>query len=304
MTRRDVDRIGVLGLGRMGRPVARRLVDAGYSVAGFDPDASRLAVAVQHGITAADSAADTAMRCDLLLTVLPGAQELREAMLGVGSGARALRPGSCWLDLTSNDPRTAEEVAGALAARGVGSVGAPMGGGPTDAWAGTLRFTVGGGTAEVDRVLPVLAVLGGGSAVTHTGDGVGSAFVTKLLSNALWFGQVVAVTEVLLLGQALGLTVGAMREALASGPGSSAFITEHLDALLAGDDLATFNLSRVVDELDTLTSLAQEHGLTLELTGLVGRLHREALEHFGPVDGELMAARLLEARAGRTIRSA
>lgn len=299
-----MDRIGVLGLGRMGLPVARHLVDAGYAVTGFDPDASRLAVAVQHGITAADSAPDTAMRCDLLLTVLPGAQELRDAMLGVGSVAQALRPGSCWLDLTSNDPRTADEVAAELTARGVGSVGAPMAGGPTDAWEGTLRFTVGGPASGVDRVLPVLAVLGGGSAVTRTGDGVGSAFVTKLLSNALWFGQVVAVTEVLLLGQALGLTVAAMRDALASGPGRSAFITEHLDALLAGDDLATFNLSRVVDELDTLTSLAQERGLTLELTTLVGRLHREALEHFGPVDGELMAARLLEARAGRTIRSA
>jgi 3-hydroxyisobutyrate dehydrogenase len=302
--RRDVDQIGVLGLGRMGLPVAHRLVDAGYSVLGFDPDAARLAAAVPHGIQAARSAADVATRCDILVTVLPGPQELREAMLGVGSLAPVLRPGSCWLDLTSNDPRTADEVEAELTARGVASVGAPMGGGPADAWAGNLRFTVGGRASGVDRVLPVLAVLGGGSAVTRTGESVGSAFVAKLLSNALWFGQVVAVTEVLLLGQALGLTVGAMRDALGSGPGRSAFITEHLDALLAGDDLATFNLSRVVDELDAVTSLAQERGLTLDLTTLVGRLHREALEHFGPVDGELMAARLLEARAGRTIRSA
>lgn len=298
-----MDRIGVLGLGRMGLPIAHRLVDAGYAVTGFDPDAARLAAARPHGVTAADSATEAAVRCDLLITVLPGAQELREAMLGVGSAARALRPGSCWLDLTSNDPRVADEVADELTARGVASVGAPMGGGPADAGAGTLRFTVGGRASAVDRVLPVLAVLGGGSAITRTGDDVGSAFVAKLLSNALWFGQVVAVTETLLLGQALGLTVGSMREALASGPGRSAFITEHLDALLAGDDLATFNLSRVVDELDILTSLAQERGLTLDLTSLVGRIHREALEHFGPVDGELMAARLLEARAGRSVRS-
>ncbi|RKR75378.1 NAD(P)-dependent oxidoreductase [Frondihabitans australicus] len=294
--------IGVLGLGRMGLPVARRLADSGWRVLGHDPDPERLAAATQHGIEPAESARAVAAASDLLVTVLPGPQELREALLGPKGVGRDLSPGSCWLDLTSNDPRVADEVAASLASRGVDSVAAPMGGGPTAAWAGTLRFTVGGAEAAVERVLPILRLLGDPDGVTRAGETVGSAHVTKLMSNALWFGQVVAVTEMLLLGQSLGLTVAGMRDALAAGPGSSRFIAEHLDSLLAGDDLTTFNLSRVVEELDTLDSLAQEHGLTLDLHTLVGRLHRDALAHFGPVDGELMAARLLEARAGRTVR--
>jgi len=297
-----VQRVGVLGLGRMGLPIAQRLIESGHLVSAYDPRDDRLTLACSAGARAATNEQDLARQVEILVTVLPGPTELRDAMLGPGAALEGLAPGSCWLDLTSNDPRVATDVARVAADRGVDSVGAPMGGGPVDAAAGTLTFWIGGNPAAVDRVMPLLSVLGDRHSFVHMGDDIAAGFTTKLLANTLWFGQVIAVTEALLLGQALGLGVEALRNALAEGPGGSVFITKHLDSLLEGDYLTSFGLPRVVEELETVTSLAEAAGTPVDLTRLVADLHREALARFGPVDGELMAARLLEERAGATLR--
>ena len=174
-----------------------------------------------------------------------------------------------------------------------------MGGGVAAAEAGSLHFFVGGSSQAVDRAIPVLSALG---TVEQLGDGVGAGHTAKLLANLLWFGQVVAVTEALLLGQSLGLSPLRLRNTLASSAGGSVFIDEYLDRLLDGDYIETFGLDRCVEELDILASLAQDADVPFELSSLVARLHREALERFGAVDGELLAARLLEERSGRTLR--
>jgi len=106
----------------------------------------------------------------------------------------------------------------------------------------------------------------------------------------------------MLLGMALGVPATTLRRTLGAGAGGSAFIDEYLDRLLDGDYAESFGLDRVVEELDTLASLAQQEGVPFELSSVVARLHREALERFGAVPGELLAAKLLEERAGRDLR--
>jgi 3-hydroxyisobutyrate dehydrogenase-like beta-hydroxyacid dehydrogenase len=271
---------------------------------------------------------------DVLVTVLPGPAELTLAMLGAahplvssgeagaqargggsndagaagtgGAGAggalAALRAGALWIDLTSGDPRVARELATAAAARGVHAVGAPMAGGPADAEAGTLGFFVGGDQAAVERALPILRVLGDPERLERAGDDPGAGHVAKLLANTLWFGQVAAVVEVLLIGQAQGIEPERLAAILRRSAGGSAFLDRHLDALLDGDYLETFGIDRVVEELDTVTALAAEADLPIVVTRLVAALHHEALERFGPVDGELLVAKLLEERAGTRIR--
>lgn len=280
------ERVSLLGVGRMGLPIARALVEAGFDAVVYDPIADRTA-----GFVAADTVAEAVASADILVTVLPGTAELEAAM---AEALPALRVGSLWLDLTSSDPRVVERLA-----RDVEAVGAPMGGGVTAAQARTLAFFVGGRFRAVERVRPLLEVLG---AVDHIGESIGAGYTAKLLANLLWFGQVVAVTEALLLGQSLGLSPATLRRTLATSAGGSVFIDEYLDRLLDGDYLATFGLDRCVEELDTLASLARSEGVPFELSTLVARLHREALERFGAVDGELLAARLLEERAGRELR--
>lgn len=295
------DRVGVLGLGRMGLPIGVALAASGFEVGVFDPLPSRSSLAADASLRVAPSAAALAASVDVLVTVLPGAVEAAQVLI-VEDLIGALPPGSLWLDLTSNDPEVVERVAVLAASRGVSSVGAPMGGGPRAAESRSLRFFVGGPPEAVSRARPLLVALGGENAIDDNGSGVGDGCTAKLLANLLWFGQVVAVTEALLLGVSLGVPVGVLRTTLARSAGGSVFIDEYLDSLLAGDYLETFGIARCVEELETLVRLAQRQDVPFELGTLVARLHREALERFGAIDGELLAAKLLEERAGFSLR--
>ena len=292
-------RIGLLGVGRMGLPILRRLVAAGHEVVAGDPDAARLVLARAVGAESGDGAG-VAASVDVLITVLPGPIELEEAMLSGGILA-ALTPGTQWLDLTTTDPRVAARLADAAASRGVDLVGAAIAGGVEDAEAGGLGFFVGGSPSAVGRARPVLEVLGDPQRIQVVGPHPGDGPAAKLIANLLWFGQAIAVTEALLLGRSLGFAPDRLRGILEHSAGASAFLADHAGALIEGDSLATFGIDRVVEELDTLTELAAEERLPFELSSLVARLHRDALERFGPVDGELLAARLLEVRAGRPL---
>lgn len=290
------ERIGVLGVGRMGLPIAQRLAGAGFPITVFDRDVDRSWAA---GTRVARSALELAESSDILITVLPGIAEVREAMIGSERLIDALPAGSLWLDLTSNDPRVARDIADAAEARGVAAVGAPMAGGVTSAADGSLRFYSAGVDSARARARPVLEALG---SVEDVGAAVEAGYTAKLLANLLWFGQVVAVTEALLLGQSLGLSPSFLRHELATSAGGSVFIDEYLDRLLAGDYLETFGIDRCVEELETLVSLASDADVPFELSSNVARIHREALERFGAVNGELLAAKLLEERAGRELR--
>jgi 3-hydroxyisobutyrate dehydrogenase len=291
------DRIGILGVGRMGLPIARTLLAAGYAVTVFDTDAARSAAT---GAAVAGSATGLAEASDILITVLPGVAEIEEAMIGTHPLVDALPAGTLWLDLTSNDPRVARSIADRVGSAGIQVVGAPMAGGVAAAESGTLRFYVGGSRGAVERARPILETIG---SLEQVGDEIEAGYLAKLLANLLWFGQVVAVTEALLLGQALGLSPTVLRNHLAASAGGSVFIDEYLDRLLAGDYLETFGIDRCVEELEALVSLARGADVPFELSATVARLHRDALERFGAIDGELLAAKLLEERARSTLRS-
>jgi 3-hydroxyisobutyrate dehydrogenase len=291
------ERIGVLGIGRMGLPLAQGLREAGLRVTVYDVRMERSA---SFGGPVAESAVALAGASDILITVLPGIGEIEDAMIGAGSLIETLPVGALWLDLTSNDPRVARTIADRAAARDIHAVGAPMAGGVAAVQSGAVQFYAGGTASAVERARPVLETLG---RLDHVGQRIEDGYVAKLLANLLWFGQVVAVTEALLLGQSLGITPSVLRRQLASSAGGSVFIDEYLDRLLAGDYLETFGIDRCVEELETLVALAQGTDVPFELSSTVARLHREALGRFGAIDGELLAARLLEERAGATLRN-
>jgi len=294
-------RVGMLGLGRMGLPIAQALVTSGFEVSAWDPLPERRSLATEASVAVAASADAVARGATILVTVLPGPTEFRDAVVGGGLLA-LLAEGGLWLDLTSNDPQVLDEVDALARSAGVVGVAAPMAGGPTAAEARGLRFFVGAEDDALERVRPILAVLGGNEAIEHIGPGIADGCTAKLLTNLLWFGQVVAVTEALLLGVSLGVPLQSLRRSLAGGAGGSVFIDDYLDALVGGDNLATFGIDRVVEELDTLVRLARRQDVPFELGERVAQLHRDALTRFGAIDGELLAARLLEERAGITLR--
>ena len=275
-------RIGVIGVGRMGRPIALRLAAAGHEVVVHDADA-----AATSGFATA-TPPELAAWSEVLVTVLPGTPELVAVAAEFGEVA------GVWIDVTSADPRVATELA-----VGRRFVGAPMSGGPEGAASGALRFFAGGEAEHVALAREVLAPLG---EVVEVGPDPASGYTVKLLANLLWFGQSIAVAEALLLGQRVGLEPEALRALLADSPGGSAYLDRWAPRLLEGDYLRDFGLDRIVEELDAITGVAADVGTPFELSALVARLHRDALARFGPVDGELLATALLEERAGRLLR--
>lgn len=291
-------RVGVLGVGRMGLPIASRLDRAGFDVGVFDSDDGRLREARELSLGISPDAARLVERSEVLLTVLPDGDAVGAAMDSV----LRLPRGALWIDLSSGDPRLSETHRGAAGERGIRCVSAPMSGGPAEASTGELGFFVSGAAADVAAALPVLAAIGRPASTVVVGDRVGDGQLVKLLANLLWFGQVIAATEALLLGSRLGLDLGGLRHALGESAGGSAFLDRHVDRLLAGDYLDAFGIDRCVVELRTITELAREAGTPAQLSELVAQLHEEALLRFGPVLGELLAARLLEERAGVTLR--
>jgi 3-hydroxyisobutyrate dehydrogenase len=277
-------RIGFVGLGRMGLPMCARLVRAGFEVVATD---LRPALRKQTGARWADSATRAAAGVELLVTMLPGIDEVDGV---VAELAAALPPGACWLEMSTATPRIAE----ACAAGGMRFVDAPVGGAPTAARDGRLVAFAGGRAADVERCRPVLDVLA--REVLHVGPS-GSGYATKLLVNALWFTSAVASAEVLTLGRRLGLELDTLLAALRTSAADSRFLAEYADPLLDGDDLTTFPLSRCYEELSEVVALAERVGVSPDVISTVSELHRSAVEHYGDVDGELLGARLVAERA-------
>ncbi|MFM9921241.1 NAD(P)-dependent oxidoreductase [Lacisediminihabitans sp. H27-G8] len=294
--------VGLLGFGRMGSRIARRLVSGGWNVTVFDPRAgTRMGVEAIGAVWAGDAEA-LGVVSDVVMTVLPGPTELEEALLGSGSPLSSMRQGTLWLDATSGDPRVTQRLVAHAAVRGVRCVSAPMGGGPRDAEAGSLRFFVAGNRANIESSRDVLDVLSGPDGIAVVGEDPADAQVVKLLANLLWFGQVAAVTEALLLGQSLGLDPVTVRNVLSRSAAAGAFLTDSTDALFSGDYLENFPISRCLEELSTVAALAEQTSTPFDISTAISGLYRDAVDQFGDADGELLVAKLLEQRAGRLLR--
>jgi 3-hydroxyisobutyrate dehydrogenase len=296
-----VTRIGFIGVGRMGLPMCANLVRAGYEVSAGDARAERQSAVAGCGARWGGTAAEVAAEADVLITVLPGPGEVRDVMAGRGGVLAALPATATWIDMTSSSPAVGQVLLAAARARGISVLEAPAGGGVPEARAGTLQLFVGGDIALVERHRALLEVLADPQRITHVG-GHGAGYLAKLLVNLLWFGQAVATAEALLLARRAGIDLDVLRHALMHSAASSAFIGHDLGALLAGDYLTSFGLDRCCEELTTVTALAREHDVPFELSALVERIHQRALSRYGPVDGELLAAALLEEEAGVRLR--
>ncbi len=282
-------------------PVCARLARAGYEVAagdvrsGLEPEVAKL------GARWGGSSRAVAEASDVLITVLPGPVEVREALVDADGALGGLRAGATWIDLSTCTPGVGRGLAELAEARGVRCLDAPIAGSPGVAQAGGLSLFVGGDASLLEQQRQLLEVVADPAGIRHVGAS-GAGYLAKLLVNLLWFGQAVATAEALLLARKEGLDVDVLRDVLASSSASSHFIRTDLDALLEGDYLSSFALDRCCEELEWVTALARELGTPHELASVVERIHKRALERYGPVDGELLAVALLEEQAGLRLR--
>jgi 3-hydroxyisobutyrate dehydrogenase len=295
-------RLAFIGLGRMGLPMCANLARAGFAVTASDLRPELADAAVATGARWAGSNASAASIADVLITMLPGPAEVREAMLGPDGLLDALPRGSTWIDMSSNSPAVGRVLAAEADERGIDVLDAPVGGGMLAAEAGTLKLFVGGETAVLDRHRPLLDVLAEPAGIRHMG-GIGTGYTTKLLANLLWFTQAVATGEALLLAQRVGIDLGNLQSALAASAAGSEFLRRDVPALLDGDYLRTFAIERCHEELAGVLDLAAESGLPLDLARHVTDTYARAASRFPGEDGELLAVALLEQESGTSLRA-
>ena len=284
-------RIAFAGLGRMGLPMCTRLAAAGFDVTATDLRGELRPDVLCAGGRWAPSIAAAAADADVLITMLPGPDEVTAV---IPEATASLPSGSCWIDMSSAAPPVARAIAAAAGPRGLSVLDAPVGGGPDAARTGRLLVFAGGEDSCLDRCRTAFDALA--ERVLHVGPG-GSGYAVKLLVNALWFTQAVAGAEVLTLGRRAGLDLDVLHAALNQSAAASRFLAEDASALLDGDDKTTFSLARCCEELSSVLALGADLEVPLELFSVVTGVHLSALERYGDVDGELLGARLVAERA-------
>lgn len=295
-------KIGFIGLGTMGRPMARHLILAGHDVTVHDV---RSEAALEHlglGARWVDDPATCADGVDVLITMLPTPRVVEDVLLR-GGAAGALAPGALWIDMSTSTPaaarRIAEEV---LDARGVRRLDAPVSGMARGAEAGALQIFVGGDAGDFREALPLLEVLGEPEKILHVG-AAGHGYTVKLMINLLWFCHVVATSEVLAMGVRAGVDLGVLRSALLASPAASHFL-EHdvLSVLVDGDYDDSFAMVLACKDLGLAVDLARDAGVPAELSAVVEQIFRRAKAVYGDLAGEMSPVRLYETWAGRDFR--
>jgi 3-hydroxyisobutyrate dehydrogenase len=211
-------RIGFVGLGNMGGPMARNLAKAGHQVRVFDlvPAAVEAVAAFAPGLSPAASAADAARGAEVVVTMLPAGQHVRAAWLGEGGMAAASDPGAVLIDCSTIDVATAREVAAGSGGREM--LDAPVSGGVMGAEGATLAFMVGGTKPGFARAEPILQAMG--RKIVHCGE-AGAGQAAKLCNNMILAATMIATCEGFVLGERLGLTHQALFDVVSGSSGNS-----------------------------------------------------------------------------------
>jgi 3-hydroxyisobutyrate dehydrogenase len=195
-------RIGFVGLGNMGLPMAQNLIKAGHQVEGFDVYAVAVEKLKAAGGAGAASIEAAVSHADVVITMLPSGNEVRAVYLDAAGALESANAGALLIDSSTIDVDTARIVAAAAAGKGLAMVDAPVSGGVGGAQAGTLTFMVGGSDAAFSRAKPVLEAMG--KTIVHAG-GPGNGQAAKICNNMILGVSMIAVSEAFLLAEKLGL---------------------------------------------------------------------------------------------------
>ena len=267
-------KIGFIGLGRMGFPMASNLLQAGYGVVAHNRSAASVKHLVELGATAANSPAQVASQVDVLITCVMSPQQIEQIYLGPSGAREGARSGQIFIDTSTTNPQLSRRIAKALAETGVDFLDAPVSGGPRGAQQGTLAVMVGGQLEILQKVRPVLEVFGRN--IFHMGDhGAGNS--AKLCNQILTATAHVMVAEAMVLGTRLGLNPETLFSALQASSGQCRALDRSVpEAILPRDFSAAFTVDGIIKDLDCALLAADSSGVRLLLPMLARQMYQEA----------------------------
>jgi 2-hydroxy-3-oxopropionate reductase len=225
------DTVGFIGLGVMGRPMARNLLAAGFSLVVHSRSQGPVDEIVAAGASRAASPADVARRATCIVTMLPDGPDVEQVLTSSDGVFSAIQPDSIIADMSTIAPGTAERLAAAARTLGAWMVDAPVSGGETGATDGTLSIMVGGDRQALDRVRPVLEAMGNPERIIHIGD-AGAGQICKACNQLVIGGTLAAVGEAFALALKSGVDPARVRAALLGGFASSRVLEVHGERLL------------------------------------------------------------------------
>jgi 2-hydroxy-3-oxopropionate reductase len=268
-------KIALLGTGRMGFPMARRLCEAGHEVHAWNRSRDKAEPLAAHGATVHTVAADAVRDADITIGMLESGPVVEEVLFGAAAAARAMRRGSLFIDMASIQPREARDHAARLAELGVDQLDAPVSGGTVGAENGTLAIMVGGKPADFERARDVFAVFG---RATHVGPH-GAGELAKLANQMIVGITIGAVAEALLLCAKGGADMAKVREAIGGGFAESRVLQLHGERMVQRDFAPRAKIAIQLKDMRNALATAEEIGFEAPVTALFEQLYAHAADH-------------------------
>jgi 3-hydroxyisobutyrate dehydrogenase len=275
-------RIGFVGLGNMGLPMAQNLIKAGHAVEGCDVNAAAVEKLTAAGGTAVATAKIAAARADVVITMLPAGKQVRDVYLGPSGIVENANAGTLLIDCSTIDVETARAVAGEAEKKGLMMLDAPVSGGVGGATGGTLTFMVGGSAQGFARAESILQTMG--KTIVHAG-GAGNGQAAKICNNMILGISMIAVSEAFVLAEQLGLDHQKLFDISSKSSGQCWSLTSYcpvpgpVPASPANRDYqAGFTAAMMLKDLDLSQAAAKASGARTELGAEAARLYARYVE--------------------------
>lgn len=292
------DRIGFIGIGIMGRGMARNILQAGFDLTIWNRTTERTAELAAAGAHVARTPADLASRCDIIISCVSDTPDVEAVVLGPSGVIDGAQPGALVIDMSTISPQAARTIAAKLAERDVFCLDAPVSGGSEGAAKGTLSIMVGGPAEQVDRARAVFAAMG--RTVTHVGDH-GAGQTVKLVNQILVAGTMLSVSEALVFAQASGVDLEKTLQAVSGGAAGSWTLSNRGPQMIARDWRPGFMIDLNQKDLRIVLQAADENAVPLPVTSLVFQLYRTLQKAGLGQEGNHALIKTLEKLTGVTV---
>ncbi len=269
-------KVGLIGLGIMGKPMAKNILKAGYDLTVNDLHQANVDEVVKAGAKSASNI-EIGQTCDVVLTMLPNSPQVKEVMLGENGVAAHMRPGTVFIDMSSINPMASKEIAAELAKRGIEMLDAPVSGGEPKAIDGTLSFMVGGKQEVFDRFKPLLQTMG--ASVVRCGD-IGAGNTTKLANQIIVACNIQALSEALVMAKKAGVDPELVFQAIRGGLAGSTVMEAKAPMMLQGNDKPGFKIDLHIKDLNNALECAHSVGAPVPMTAAVQEVF-QWLHHHG-----------------------
>ena len=293
-------KVGFIGLGNMGNPMATNLVNAGHELVVHDLRREAATNLLEMGATWADTPKEAVPGRDVVFTSLPVPRDVEAVVLGENGILEGASSETVYMDLSTNSPTAIRRIHDMCAEKGVTVLDAAVSGGTYGAAAATLAVMVGGDKSVYDRMKPTLDAIG--SHVVYCGP-IGNGMVCKICNNLLSMGIGVLMTEALTMGVKAGVDLATLADVIANSTGGNKRLTDKFPRFLfKGNFEPGFATALAAKDVRLATDLGREYGIPMELSNLVDQRHVEAMfRGWGPEDSDAVS-KIQEEKSGVQLR--